>query len=118
MFEQPDVYGNRIVLYRQTWEGHILPAYGHPTMAGYENLVRQTIQDPYQIQPSTTFNNRFAFASEMGIGPHSLGIRAIVQYVDHRSFMAGTTSGLIVTAYPIDLAYNAPNLGAPVYRKK
>jgi hypothetical protein len=118
VFEQSDVYGNRVVLYRQTWEGHILPAHGHPQMAGYENLVQQTIQDPYEILPSTTFNNRFAFVSAMGIGPHALGIRAMVQYMDHTAFMSGGTSGLIVTAYPIDLAHNAPNLGSPIFKKK
>jgi hypothetical protein len=117
VFDEPDFLGNQVKLYRQTWDVHILDPGGHPQMAGYENMVLQTLQDPYEIRPSVTHNTRLAFISEPNTGPHPHGIRVIVNYND-LTFEFGRSNGIVMTAYPIDPVYNAPNLGAPTYKKK
>jgi hypothetical protein len=86
-------------------------------MAGFEDLVQATIQDPYEICPSTLSSTGLTFASPAGVGPGTEGIRVLVNYAD-KVYEKGATSGKVQTAYPIDvIRYSKPNIGRAIYKK-
>lgn len=110
-----DYFGNYVTLGRVTWDAHVLDQ--HPEMDTYESLVKSTIERPYEIRKSTKNNTALAFSSEPGSGPSTEGIRALVNYAD-MYFEKGSTVGMIVTAYPVDIAkYGTPMLGKSVYKR-
>lgn len=86
-------------------------------MAGFENLVQETIEDPYEICPSTLSSTGLAFVSATGIGPGAEGIKVLVNYTDS-AYEKGATSGKVQTAFPIDIIkYSKPNIGRAIYKK-
>ncbi len=86
-------------------------------MAGLENLVKKTVQDPDIIRLSTVSDTGLAFASPPGVGPSPEGIRVLVSYVDV-FYEKGATSGKVQTAYPVDVVkYGSPKLGRVIYKK-
>jgi hypothetical protein len=118
IFSTLDVYGNAITLYEGTWTSHIITE--HTPMIGLENHVAAAIQEPDEINPSTRFQDSFGFRYENAAFANistSNDIRVFVQYADPKSVLSGGTSGLITTAYPIDLARYNPKLGAAIYKK-
>ncbi len=116
VFTAQDYIGNQVVLYQQTWDVHICAPDNHPQMLGYENLVKSIIEDPYLVHPSTTDPKSLAFVSDQGQGPTGAGVRVLVRY-DNMLFPKGASTGLVVTAYPIEPAYTRPNLGPAIYTK-
>jgi hypothetical protein len=116
VFTTNDYFGNQVVLLRSTWDEHVLD--GHPEMGGYESLVKSVVFDPEEIRLSTLSTTALAFISAPGTGPSPQGIRALVDYTN-RYFEKGGGSGLISTAYPIDVErYGNPKLGRAIYSKK
>ena len=110
-----DFFGNSVMLVRSTWDLHILDE--HPEMDTYEALVKSTVEKPFEIRTSTQNNTALAFISEPGIGPSPEGIRALVNYAD-TYFEKGSTSGMIVTAYPVDIVkYGSPQIGKTIYKR-
>jgi len=86
-------------------------------MVGHEGLVQQVLKDPLEILESTLYQTGAAFVSEpLPLFPE--GIRVLVKYTDI-SYQKGASTGIITTAYPVDLVnYQRPNLGRQLYRKK
>jgi hypothetical protein len=115
VFVTTEFFGNSVQLYTSTWTDHILVE--HPQMVGYEALVRQVLRDPDEIRESILYSYAAAFISAAGlISPQ--GFRVIVKY-DDAMYQKGSTSGIVATAYPVDLVnYQKPNLGKSIYRKK
>ena len=110
-----DFYGNLVVLGQVTWSDHVLVE--HPAMLGYEELVKSVIQDPNEIRLSTFQNTAIAFISEPGVGPRPEGVRALVNFAD-MSYEKGSASGMVVTAYPVDIIkYATPRLGKTIYKR-
>jgi hypothetical protein len=115
VFTTTDFFGNLVDFERGTWEGHVLVA--HPEMAGYETLIKRVVEDPSEIRPSAHADTGLAFISEPGIGPRPEGIRVLVNYAD-TNIQKGSTSGIIQTAYPVDIQkYPKPQLGKAIYKK-
>lgn len=115
VFSTTDFYGNLVTLSEDTWNTHVIIE--HPAMAGLENLVQKTIQDPYEIRLSTASETGVAFVSPAGVGPRPEGIRVLVNYVDI-VYEKGATSGKIQTAYPIDvIKYGSSQIGRVIYKK-
>ncbi len=121
IFNTTDYFGNLVGLWSDTWDTHIIdPVFGHPEMAGYQGLVQDVLQDPYEICPSTESKTGLAYISDRGVGPRPEGIRVLVDY-RNTEFEKGSTSGTVTTAYPVDVVrYARPkiNLRRPIYRKK
>lgn len=115
LFAVTDWFGNFVQLSATTWNVHILTE--HPSMLGLENEVQQTLQSPVQIQASTQYDTGVAFFSEAGVGSHAEGIRVLVNYSD-TAYEKGASSGIVTTAYPIDvIKYGYPKLGKIIYKK-
>jgi hypothetical protein len=86
-------------------------------MAGYETLVKSVVEAPAQIQVSTQHATGLAFISDPGVGPRPEGIRVLVNYA-HTCYEKGATTGMVATAYPIDVQeYGNPRLGKTTYKK-
>jgi len=80
-------------------------------MSGYENLLKTILSDPFEVWASAINPQAAIFLSDPLVGPTNSGVRTIVNY-RALTFDAGSTSGLIVTAYPIDTArYPHPRIG-------
>jgi hypothetical protein len=115
VFSTTDFYGNLVTLSGDTWNTHIVV--DHPDMAGCENLVQETVQDPHEIRVSTLSDTGVVFVSSSGVGPRPEGIRVLVDYAD-AFYEKGASSGRIVTAYPIDIVkYSRPNIGRLIHKK-
>jgi hypothetical protein len=115
LWSTSDYYGNQITLGAETWDTHVLM--GHPEMSAYGPLVKQTVEQPYEIRESTQSATALAFASAPGTGPSPEGIRVLVNYAD-MYFAKGATSGAVMTAYPVDIGkFGNPRLGKTIYRK-
>lgn len=115
IFQQTDFFGNLVNLSSDTWDNHIVVE--HPEMVGYESLVQQTIKDPLEVCESTQYDFGAVFISPPGLGPSVEGIRAVVWY-QHWSYQKGSATGLVATAYPIDIIrYGNPKVGKSLYRK-
>jgi hypothetical protein len=109
----PDFWGNSVHCTVDHWVGHIIdPLDGHPELAGREQEVAKTIQDPEIIRPSTTTGKAFAFER---VTPADK-LRVIVYYADQSSIQTGRTFGSVGTAYPVNVAYTS-QVGAPIYQK-
>lgn len=118
VFSVTECFGNLVHLRTGTWLGHILdPVDGHPQMTGYENLVQQVLQDPLEVWTGQ-WPTSAVFISDPLIGPSPEGIRVVVKYQD-TTFEKGTSSGVVSTAYPIDLVrYNTPRLGRAILKRR
>jgi hypothetical protein len=111
IFSVTDYWGNLVELSEQTWSVHICAPEGHPQMIGYENLVKQILRSPYEVRSSTQAPTGAVFISHPQDGPSPEGIRAVVNYKS-RAFQKGSTTGIVTTAYPVDLArYPTPKIG-------
>jgi hypothetical protein len=87
-------------------------------MSGLEAVVEQTVQDPLEIRLSTLQNTAVAFVSDPNIGTHAEGIRILETYGD-TYYEKGASSGMITTAYPVDIVkYSNPQLGAVIYKRR
>jgi len=119
VFSVPDLFGNLVTLRQQTWVEHIIdPDIGHhPGMAGYENLVKDTIQSPYQIKPCTDNNTRFAYCSSPLDGPEGTGIHVLVQMDSVGDLRKGNLNGTVITSYDVYPNAKHHKLGTPVYAK-
>ena len=117
VFSATDCFGNYVELPESTWIEHVLDE--HPEMAGYEELVKTILRDPYQVRRSTKHSTGAAFISAAGVGPRPEGIRALVIYsVEIIEVLKGSTTGFVTTAYPIDSGkYSNPRIGTPIYTK-
>jgi hypothetical protein len=115
VFGLTEFFGNLVELPTSTWVDHVLVY--HPEMVGHENVIQQVLKDPFEIKESTLYATGAAFISEpLLVFPE--GIRVLVNYTDI-SYQKGAATGLITTAYPVDLInYQRPNLGKTVYRKR
>jgi len=111
LFQVPDYWGNLVTLHEATWNIHILdPADGHPQMVGCEKLVQQLLLDPLEIRLGAVPESA-VFVSDPGVGPSPEGMRAVVLY-NNVAFEMGAFSGIVTTAYPIDLVrYPTPRIG-------
>jgi hypothetical protein len=118
VFSTTDCFGNLVQLDRQTWENHVLDiVQGHPEMAGYEDLVKEIIANPYEVRLSTASTTALAFVSDRLVGPAPDGIRALVQYKSEQ-FEKGSLRGYVATAYPVDIIrYGSPKLGKTIYKR-
>ena len=115
VFSTTDFFGNLVELTQATWNLHVLDE--HPQMAGWEEAVCDVIRDPHEIRVSTEYDTGVAFISDAGVGPRPEGIRALVAFVD-KFYEKGATTGIVVTAYPVDIAkYRNPHLGKTIYKK-
>jgi hypothetical protein len=116
VFSTTDVYGNIVTLDSERWLTHILGE--HPQMWGCELAVRKTVEDPAEVRRSLNVNTSVAYVSEPNVGPRAEGIRVIVDYND-TSYEKGATSGMIITAYPVDIViYGSPQIGKTIYKKR
>jgi len=117
VFSATDCFGNYVELAESTWIEHVLDE--HPEMAGYEEIVKAILRDPYQVRRSTKHSTGAAFISEAGVGPRPEGIRTLVIYAEEIiEVQKGSTKGLVTTAYPIDSGkYSNPRIGTPIYTK-
>ena len=118
LFQVTDYFGNLVALQEETWFTHILePIEGHPRMLGYENLVQQTLQDPLEIRMAA-YDTGAVFISDPGVGPSPEGIRAVVSY-STVAFEKGACTGIVTTAYPIDLVrYPSPRMGRIIVSRR
>ena len=115
VFTTTDFFGNLVNLQQDRWVGHIISE--HPEMTGYETLVKGVVEAPREVQVSTQEETGLAFISDPGVGPRPEGIRVLVSYADTH-YEKGSTSGMITTAYPIDIQkYRRPRLGRTIYKK-
>lgn len=115
IFEVTDFFGNLVQLLPNTWTNHVMVE--HPEMAAYQPLVQQTIVNPFEVCESTQYDFGAVFISPPGSGPSPEGIRAVVWY-QHWSYQKGAATGLVATAYPIDIVrYGNPKVGKTIYRK-
>jgi hypothetical protein len=115
LFSTNDFYGNLVTLAQTSWDEHILVE--HPELAGYEDLIKSTLKNPSEVRLSTQSDTALAFISEPGTGPRPEGIRTLVDYAD-MFYEKGSSSGMVVTAYPIDIVkYGTPQLGKTIYKK-
>jgi hypothetical protein len=115
IFSTTDFFGNLVNLTQGTWDSHITVE--HPQMVGYHGIVQDVIEDPEEIRPSTLSDTGIAFISAPGIGPRAEGIRVLVNYGDTQ-YEKGSSTGNVMTAYPIDVVkYGYPQLGPAIYKK-
>jgi hypothetical protein len=113
VFSTKDILGNRVVFYHQTWL-HILD---HPEMSPYQSLIEPCIIDPTAIRSSTDSSVALVFETVVQNLPPEDLLRVIVKYADG-AFMAGSSTGFVMTAFPVDSAtYPNPKIGTVVYRK-
>jgi hypothetical protein len=117
VFLTTDFYGNSLILNTKTWVDHILDE--HPIMQGCEKLVELVVQKPYIIRTSSVSENGLVFISEEDAGPQRKAIRVVAKYADLMPEPEkGSSSGLISTAYPVDLVkYPNPRLGRIIYQR-
>jgi hypothetical protein len=82
-------------------------------MMGAESHIQKAIEDPDVISPSTRVpTSSYAFQACISTGD----VRVLVSYDDVTLVPAGSTSGVVQTAYPVDtITYNAPQIGPPIY---
>lgn len=117
IFSTTDYFGNLLELTEDTWLNHVLDPTGHPQMSGYENLVKQVVQDPYEIRLSTQHVTGVAFISETNVGPRPEGIRVLVNF-SSTAYEKGSSHGIVMTAYPIDtVQVPRPQLGRTIFKK-
>lgn len=117
VFSTTDVFGNLVVLAQATWNEHIIDIDGHPEMAGWEQAVYDVIGDPHEVRLSTEYDTGVAFISDANVGPRPEGIRAIVGFAE-KFYEKGATTGMVITAYPIDIVnYRNPRIGKTIYKK-
>jgi hypothetical protein len=87
-------------------------------MRGFEDLVEETVQDPLEIRISKIVSTGLAYISPPGVGPSPEGIRVLVDY-DDMAYQKGASTGMVTTAYPVDLIrYSNPQIGRVIYRKR
>jgi hypothetical protein len=118
LFQVSDYWGNLVALSEATWNTHIIdPAMGHPQMRGCENLVQQLLQDPLEIREGA-YPRGAVFISDPGFGPGPEGMRAVVLYTNV-AFEKGAYTGIVTTAYPIDIArYPTPRIGRVIVQRR
>lgn len=115
IFSTPDYFGNMISLHAHTWF-HILE--GHEIMRPYQDLIEPCLVVPTGIRESTDSHLALVFEAEvLGLPPEDL-LRVVVKYTDG-SFMGGTSTGIVTTAYPVDsITYPSSQVGIFVYEKE
>jgi hypothetical protein len=109
IFATIDPIGNDVTLYTSTWNDHIVV--GHSEMVGLDALVRQAIEDPFQITQSTI--NPDAYRFEFTDASTTVGV--IVTYTG--PILSGSETGTVVTAYPIQPTKYKSNVGPVVWTK-
>ena len=107
IFATIDPIGNEVTLYTTTWNEHIVV--GHVEMVGLDALVRQAIENPFQITQSTIDPNAYRFEF---IDP-AMSVGVIVTYTGPIS--SGSETGRVATAYPIQPAKYKSNVGPVIW---
>jgi hypothetical protein len=107
IFTTLDPLGQEVTLYTGTWNDHIVV--GHVEMVGLDSLVRQAIEDPYQIRQSTLHPTAYRFE----FTDLSMTIGVIVTYAG--PILSASQTGMINTAYPIQPAKYASQVGAVIW---
>jgi hypothetical protein len=107
IFATIDPLGNDVTLYTDTWNQHI--TVGHVEMVGLDALVRQAVEDPYQIRQSTIDPTAYRF--EFTDASTTVGV--IVMYTG--PILPGSETGKVVTAYPIQPTKYKSNVGPVVW---
>lgn len=107
IFTTLDPLGNDVTLYTETWNAHIV--IGHIEMVGLDALVRQAIEDPYQIRQSTLHPTAYRF--EFTDASTTVGV--IVTYTG--PILSGAETGMVNTAYPIQPAKYTSNVDVVVW---
>jgi len=74
----------------------------HPEMTGHEAAIKEAIEAPDARRISTERTTCVAYEA-FGTGPASMGVRVLIEYADS-VFESGTTTGKLITAYPLDAA--------------
>ena len=88
-------------------EDHIVV--GHVEMVGLDVLVRQAIEDPYQIRQSTLHPTAYRFE----FTDPSTTIGVIVTYTG--PIMSEVETGMVNTAYPIQPAKYTSQVGSVIW---
>ena len=108
-----DRFANEVYLFREDLD-HILD--GHPEMAGRESEIKGIVEQPTRIHEAGTPKTAAFLGPSTSSNPE--GIRVIVGY-SSEMYISGNTSGIVVTAYPIDsIQYNKPRIGGRIYPPK
>ena len=116
VFSTKDVLGNEVVFYSQTWHQHILLG-DHAVMSPYQSLIEPCIIDPTAIRKSTESALALVFENAVHNLPPEDLLRVIVKYATG-TFMTGSSTGFVMTAFPVDSAtYPNPKIGPIVYLK-
>ena len=115
--EMVDVFSNPVFAFASTLQ--LITTDKHPEMAGYENGIYATVQDPDWIMVSTApEREKAAIFETKGTGPYGRNLRVVVDY-DAPTYTLGGTRGKITTAYPRDVRrYPDPQVGEVIYSKK
>jgi hypothetical protein len=109
VFNTLDPLGNDVTLYTETWNDHI--TVGHVEMVGLDALVRQAIEDPFQIRQSIIHPTAYRF--EFTDSSTTIGV--IVTYTG--PILSGVETGRVTTAYPIQPAKYTSNVGTIIWNK-
>lgn len=92
VFEVTDPRGRNVVCTEDSWNEHILS--NRPWMRGWEDLVKDTIQNPYMgIFEDSDFNNRHIYYSRQQGRERYL--KVVVQFDENET-------GSVITAYTTD----------------
>jgi len=66
VFSTTDFFGNIVRLGTKTWREHVIVGpEGHPEMAGYENLVKEVLEEPSMVRLAG-FDTSLAFIRNPG----------------------------------------------------